>query len=77
MRETAQWLLDHGTVGQLRPDVTAVLADRITLAAASRPLLYQHFTPALSEMICAAVGLDLPVLEAPRSAQARLRRPRA
>jgi putative restriction endonuclease len=25
--ETARWLLDHGAVGQLRPEVTAVLAD--------------------------------------------------
>jgi putative restriction endonuclease len=75
--ETARWLLDHGAVGQLRPDVTAVLADRATLAAAARQLLDQHFTPVLSEMICAAVGLDLPVLEAPQGAQARLRRPRA
>lgn len=29
-------------------------------------LLDQHFTPVLTEMICAAVGLDLPVLEARR-----------
>jgi hypothetical protein len=70
--ETARWLLDHGAVGQLRPEVTAVLADPATLAAAARLLLDQHFTPVLSEMICAAVGLDLPVLEAPQSAQARL-----
>ena len=77
VRETARWLLAHGAVGQLWPDVTAVLADRATLAAAVRLLLDQHFTPALSKMICAAVGLDLPVLEAPRSAQARLRRSRA
>lgn len=75
--ERARWLLDHATVGQLRPDVTAVLADRATLAAAARLLLDQHFTPVLSEMICASVGLDLPVLEAPQGAQAGPRRPRA
>jgi putative restriction endonuclease len=63
VRESARWLLDHGAVGQL--------------AAAARLLLDQHFTPVLSGMICAAVGLDLPVLEAPQSAQGRLRRPRA
>jgi hypothetical protein len=77
VRESARWLLGHGAVGQLRPDVTAVLADRATLVAAARLLLDQHFTPVLSEMICAAVGLDLLVLEAPRGAQGRLRRPRA
>lgn len=75
--ESARRLVDHGAVGQLRPVVTAVLADRATLAAAARLLLDQHFTPVLSEMICAAVGLDLPVLGAPSSARARLRRPRA
>jgi len=75
--ESARWLLDHGAAGHLRPDVTAVLADRATLAAAARLLLDQHFTPVLSEMICAAAGLDLPLLEAPPNAQARLRRPRA
>jgi len=60
----------------LGPD-GAEVCDTDPVAAAARLLLDQHFTPALSEMICAAVGLDLPVLEAPRSAQARLRRPRA
>ena len=74
--ETARWLLDHGAVGELSPDVTAVLADHAALASAARLLLDQHFTPLLSEMICAAVGLDLPVLEAPQSAQALSRRPR-
>jgi putative restriction endonuclease len=74
--KTARWLLDHGAVGRLRPDVTAVLAGRARLAAVARLLLDQHFTPVLSEMICAVVGLDLPVLETPQSAQARLRRPR-
>jgi len=75
--ETKRWLLDHGAVGQLRPDVTAVLAEGTALAAATRLLLDQHFTPVLSEMICASVGLDLPELE---TAQARIPsagRPRA
>jgi putative restriction endonuclease len=66
--------LDHGAVGQPRPHVTAALADRATLAAAARLLLDQHFTPVLNEMICAAAGLDLPVLEAPVSARPCSRR---
>jgi putative restriction endonuclease len=60
--ERTRWLLDHGAVGQLRPEVTALLADSTTLAAAARLLLDQHFTPVLSEMICAAVNLDLAIL---------------
>jgi putative restriction endonuclease len=63
--ETGRWLLDHGAVGQLRPEAAALLADGQVLAAAARLLLDQHFTPVLSEMICAAVGLDLAGLEAP------------
>jgi putative restriction endonuclease len=57
--------------------VTAVLADRAALAAAARLLLDQHLAPVLSEMTCAATGLDLPVLGALQDAQARWRRPRA
>ena len=34
-------------VGQLRPEVTVLLADGATLAAAGRLLLYQHLTPVL------------------------------
>ncbi|MBO0837316.1 MAG: restriction endonuclease, partial [Actinobacteria bacterium] len=75
--ETGRWLLDHGAVGQLRPDVTAVLDDGAALAAAARLLLDQHFTPALSEMICANVGLDLPELESPQTLARPVRRPRA
>lgn len=75
--ERTRWLLDHGAVGQLRPDVTALLADSTTLAAAARLLLDQHFTPVLSEMICAAVNLDLAVLEVPQISRASVRRPRA
>lgn len=56
--------------------MTAVLADRATLAAAARLLLDQHFTPVFSEMSCAAAGRDLPVLQALHSAHARVRRPR-
>jgi putative restriction endonuclease len=74
--ERARWLLDHGAVGQLRPEVTALLADSTILAAAARLLLDQHFTPVLSEMICAAVNLDLAVLEAPQALRISARRPR-
>jgi putative restriction endonuclease len=73
--ERARWLLDHGAVGQLRPEVVVLLSEPATLAAAARLLLDQHFTPVLSEMICAAVNLDLAVLEAPQIGQARARRP--
>ena len=75
--ERTRWLLDHGAVGQIRPEVTALLADSTTLAAAARLLLDQHFTPVLSEMICAAVGLDLAILEVPQISRASVRRPRA
>lgn len=75
--ERTRWLLDHGAVGQLRPEVTAILADSAALAAAAWLLLDQHFTPVLSEMICAAVSLDLAVMEAPQISRAPGRRPRA
>src|SRR5260221_1390796 len=75
--ERTRWLLDHGAVGQLRPEVTALLADSTTLAAAARLLLDQHFTPVLNEMICAAVNLDLAILEVPQISRASVRRPRA
>jgi putative restriction endonuclease len=74
--ERARWLLDHGAVGELRPGVTALLADTTTLAAAARLLLDQHFTPVLSEMICKAVNLDLAILEAPQIPRASVGRPR-
>lgn len=65
----------------MRPGVEQLLADPGTLAAAARLLLDLHFTPGLAAMICAAVGLDLAVLElaaSPAVAAARrtLRRPR-
>jgi putative restriction endonuclease len=75
--ERARWLLDRGAVGELRPEVTTLLADSATLAAAARLLLDQHFTPVLSEMICSAVNLDLAVLEAPQVSRTSVRRPRA
>lgn len=75
--ERSRWLLDHGAVGELRPEVTALLAEGTTLAAAARLLLDQHFTPVLGEMICAAVNLDLVALEAPEISRASVRRPRA
>jgi putative restriction endonuclease len=56
--------------------VTAVLGSGATLAAAARLLLDQHFTPVLSEMICAAVGLEVPLAAAP-AVRGRPRRPRA
>jgi putative restriction endonuclease len=75
--ERTRWLADHGAVGELRPEVTALLADSTTLAAAARLLLDQHFTPVLSEMICTAVNLDLAILEAPQISRAPVRRQRA
>jgi putative restriction endonuclease len=77
--ERGRWLLDHGAVGELRREVTALLADSTTLAAAARLLLDQHFTPLLSDMICSAVNLDLAALEAPQVSvsQPSMRRPRA
>ncbi len=75
--ERARWLLDHGAVGELRPEVTTLLADSTNLAAAARLLLDQHFTPVLSEMICTAVDLDLAILEAPQISRASVRRQRA
>jgi putative restriction endonuclease len=74
--ERGRWLLDHAAVGELRPEVTILLADSTTLAAATRLLLDQHFTPLLSDMICSAVNLDLAVLEAPQVSRTSVRRPR-
>jgi putative restriction endonuclease len=63
--ERRAWLVEHGAVGQLRPEVERLLlADPATLAAAVRLLLDLHFTPVLAELICAEVDLDLPMLEA-------------
>jgi putative restriction endonuclease len=52
-------LLAREAVGQLRPAVEQLLADDGTLAAAARLLLDRHFTPVLSELICAEVNLDV------------------
>jgi len=62
--ERRAWLIEHGALGRLRPEVEQLLADPGTLAAAARLLLDQHFTPALATLICDAVNLDLAGLEA-------------
>ncbi len=77
--ERRAWLLDRGAVGRLRAPVERLLADPKTLAAAARLLLDLHFTPALAEMICAAVDLDVPALDLAATggpAQAARLRPR-
>jgi putative restriction endonuclease len=61
--ERRGWLREHEAVGRLRPEVEQTLDDPGTLAAAARLLLDMHFTPALADLICDAVGLDLPGLE--------------
>jgi putative restriction endonuclease len=61
--ERRGWLLDRGATGRLQPQVESLLADPATLAAAARLLLYRHFTPVLSDLICAAVDLDVPALD--------------
>jgi putative restriction endonuclease len=76
--ERGRWLLDRGAVGRLRPEVAVLLSDGATLAQAARLLLDQHFTPVLSDMILAAVDLDLAPIEVPvtrRVAQRRQRTP--
>ena len=61
--EHRAWLLERGAVGRLRSPVERLLADPGTLAAATRLLLEQHFTPVLAELICAAVDLDVAALD--------------
>ena len=61
--ERRAWLLERGAVGRLRSPVERLLADPGTLAAATRLLLEQHFTPVLAELICAAVDLDVAALD--------------
>src|SRR5690349_4412136 len=61
--EGRAWLLERGAVGRLRSPVERLLADPGTLAAATRLLLEQHFTPVLAELICAAVDLDVAALD--------------
>jgi len=77
--ERRAWLLERGAVGGLRPPVERLLADPGTLAAATRLLLEQHFTPVLAELICAAVDLDVAALDLAgngRTSQAVRSRPR-
>jgi putative restriction endonuclease len=77
--EQRGWLVKHGAVGWLRPEVERLLAVPATLAAAARLLLELHFTPVLAELICAEVDLDLPVLDTTdhaRVAAGGQRRPR-
>lgn len=61
--ERGRWLVDVRATGRLRPPVERLLALPGTLAKAVRLLLDRHFTPALAELICTAVGLDMPSLE--------------
>jgi putative restriction endonuclease len=62
--ERRGWLMNHDAIGRLRPDVEQLLSDHGTLATAARLLLDRHFTPVLSELICAATDLDLAGLNA-------------
>jgi hypothetical protein len=50
--ERRAWLLERGAVGRLRSPVERLLADPGTLAAATRLLLEQHFTPVLTFFNC-------------------------
>lgn len=74
--ERRRRLLDMGAVGRLRPDVEQHLADPGTLTAAARLLLDSQFTPTLAEVICAAVGLDLSVLDTQPAVQPSVTRRR-
>ena len=77
--ERRAWLLERGAVGRLRSPVERLLADPETLAAATRLLLEQHFTPVLAELICATCDLDVAALDLAgngRTAQAIRSRPR-
>lgn len=75
--ERSRWLRHRGAAGRLRSEVAVLLSDGATLAQAARLLLDQHFTPVLSDMILAAVDLDLAPIEAPvtRVTQRRQRTP--
>lgn len=75
--ERRTWLIEHGAVGRLRPEVEQLLSDPTTLGAVTRLLLDQHFTEALAAPICAAVGLAVPAVEAVAHAPVRRRTRRA
>ena len=62
--ERRTWLLDRGATGRLQPEIERLLADPANLAAAAILPLDRHFTPVLSDLICAAVDLDVPALDA-------------
>lgn len=64
VEERGGWLVEVQAVGRLRPAVEELIAVPTTLAKAVRLLLERHFTPALAELICADVGLDMVTLEA-------------
>lgn len=51
-----------GAVGRLRPEVTALLTDPSTFAAAVFLLLERHFTGALEIPLCDRLGLDLSTI---------------
>ncbi|MBO0883292.1 MAG: hypothetical protein J2P17_23740 [Mycobacterium sp.] len=70
-KEQSRWLVDRRAMGRLRPSVERLLAVPSTLAAAARLLLDRHFTPALAELICTVVGLDVAALEAASPATGR------
>jgi putative restriction endonuclease len=62
--ESGAWLRGRGAHGRLRPEAERLLAAPGTLAAAGRLLIDRHFTPALTEPICEAAGLELTAYEA-------------
>jgi putative restriction endonuclease len=63
-RERGGWLVEVQAVGRLRPAVEQLIAVPDTLARAVRLLVERHFTPALAELICTAVSLDISAPEA-------------
>jgi putative restriction endonuclease len=69
--ERGGWLVEVRAMGRLRPEVERLIAVPATLAKAVRLLLERHFTPALADLICTAVGLDL---SAPEAAPPKARR---
>lgn len=75
--ERRAWLIGRNAVGRLRPEVEFLLADRTALAEAARLLLDRHFTPVLSELICAEVDLDVAALNSADAPMISRRRPPA